>query len=316
MFSYFGGGGMPKILLTGGSGFLGTHVLEALKREYSGELLAPTRQELDLTNLDRVREYWDFHKPTALVHGAAFARGLGGNIAAAEKAFLLNEQVIRTPLLAALEFGVEQVVFVGTVAEFGYPYEALPIREESVLRGLPHEGEIFYGLAKRLSNNYLDAIRVRWQARTAHLYLTNMYGPGDRFDTESGHVVASMMKKFWEQRNLKSDQISLWGSPSTTRDFIFVKDAAAAVCRVLSALPVGHLELNIASGTETRMADLAEKIAMTVGFGGEIVWDESKPIGIKHRSVSTQRLKGLMSFDPTNLDSGLLETAKSQGWAR
>ena len=305
---------MRKVFLTGANGFLGRHIASRLKSAEGVKLLAPSRAELDLENVDSVRSFWEINKPDVLIHAAAFARGLGGNLAAAEQAFILNEQVIRSPLLAALELGVEKVIFVGTVAEYGYPYEHLPIQEDSVLRGLPHEGEIFYGLAKRMATSFLDAIRVRWNAETSHLYMTNMYGPGDRFDTESGHVVASMMKRFWEHKQSNARSISLWGRGSTTRDFLFAPDAAEIISKISLSSNLGHSELNVASGVETKMLDLSLAIAGTVGFDGQIEWDESKPIGIGHRSVSIEKLKGLYPFKTTPLTKGLQLTAKSQGW--
>jgi len=305
---------LTRVLLTGGSGFLGRHLREAIEKNHEVQLISPTRQDLDLKDTDAVSQYWRHHRPDVLIHAAAFARGLGGNLSALEKAFILNEQVIRSALLAALEHGVERVIFVGSVAEYAYPYPSLPIREEFALQGLPHAGEVYYGLAKRLADNYLDAIRIRWGAQASHLYLTNMYGPGDRFDTEGGHVVASMMKKIWHQREIGATEVVLWGRPDTTRDFLFAPDAADAISRLLALPNLGEQQINIASGREETMGDLAGHITRLTAFKGSIRWDDSKPIGITSRSVSTERLEALVDFKTTPLAKGLAKTIESQGW--
>lgn len=307
---------MKTVFVTGSNGFLGSAITAKLGSVGDLRILAPSRKELDLADLPSVNSYWEINRPDFLIHVAAFARGLGGNLEAKEEAFLKNEEVIRTPLLAALKYGVDKVIFCGTVAEYAYPYDRLPLKEADVSISLPHSGELYYGLAKRLSNQYLEAIRARWGAAVTHTYLTNLYGPGDRFDAESGHVVASMILKLSNAAKNRDKSVDLWGSPATTRDFLFVKDAADAIAGLLGCSPKILLDINVASGTETEMAHLASSIASAVGFDGNIFWDSTKPIGIESRSIDISRLQGLMDFNPRSLAAGIAQTVLTEAWTQ
>jgi GDP-L-fucose synthase len=303
-----------KILVTGASGFLGRQIVETLGQKARLQVFAPNRSNLDLSDLSSVRTFWEENRPDVLIHAAAFARGLGGNLAAREAAFIRNEEVVRTALLGALEYGVQSVIFVGTVAEYAHPYANLPIREEDIHKSLPHSGELYYGLAKRLANPFLEAIRARWGASVVHCYLTNLYGPGDRFDVESGHVVASMLQKIQWAKEQGLDSVALWGSPSTTRDFLYVRDAAKLITELSGQRFEDLLEVNVASGLETTMGELAKEISNVLGFSGEVLWDSTKPTGISNRSVDTQKISSLAPFTPINLGDGLAKTASHQGW--
>ena len=303
-----------KILVTGSSGFLGRQIADTLRLKPGVEVLAPNRSDLDLSDLNSVRAFWQENRPDVLIHAAAFARGLGGNLAAREAAFIRNEEVVRTALLGALEYGVQSVIFVGTVAEYAYPYASLPIREEDIHKALPHSGELYYGLAKRLANPFLEAIRARWGASVVHCYLTNLYGPGDRFDVESGHVVASMLQKIQWAKEQGLDSVALWGSPSTTRDFLYVRAAAKLIAEHSDQRFDDLLEVNVASGLETTMGELAKEIINVLGFSGDVLWDSTKPTGISNRSVDTEKLSSLAFFQPTKLSDGLAQTASHQGW--
>lgn len=301
-----------KLLITGSTGFLGNWIRSTASEKFRDfELLTPSRSELDLTDLQAVREYWAKNNPTSLIHAAAFARGLGGNIDAKEFAFIENEAVARPTLLAAMEFGVESLVYCGTVAEYGYPYSKLPLDEGDVYVGEPHSGEQYYGLAKRLCEPYLSAIRLRWGAQVTHALLTNLYGPGDRFDPVSGHVVASMLHNFAKARDGQLSEIVLWGLPDTTRDFLFVRDAAFFI---LDLLGQDAGLVNVASGTTSTMGELAEKIAELTQFRGSVLWDSGKPIGIKHRSVDVQKLSLYSRHTPLDISLGLQMTARLEDW--
>lgn len=305
---------MESVLVTGSRGFLGSEVVRNLRETRPDlEILNPGRDVLDLANLDSVREYWSTKRPTHLIHAAAFARGLGGNMDARESAFIRNEAVIRSPLLAALEQGVKSVVFCGTVAEYGFPYSELPLRESNVLKGPPHIGERYYGLAKRNAQPFLQAIDEKFGNISSHVLLTNLYGPGDRFDAEAGHVIPSMLLNFSKAKRGNLPSISLWGLPDTTRDFLYVSDAATAI---VSLLGKSVEFVNVASGVETSMEEVARLIKNKVGFTGKIEWDSAKPIGIPRRSIDISLLQATLPFQARSLESGIESTLEVESWIK
>lgn len=300
------------VLVTGGHGFVGSAVLryaEVARPEW--RVIAPARQEVDWESEPAVRDFWRAAKPDAVIHLAAFARGLGGNIAAGHLAFTSNEVINRNVFLNALEFGVQSFVMGGTVAEYGFPYNAVPLNEAMVLSGAPHAGEAYYSLAKRLATSYLDAIQTRWGTSVSHALLTNMYGPGDRFDAEYGHVVSSMLLTISNAIKAGHESVTFWGKPQTTRDFLFVDDAARALVELVD-LNLGHV--NVAMGLPTRMDELAESALSALQAGLEIRWDAERPVGIPHRYLDISKLRSAIPFDPMSVAEGLRRTVRHESW--
>lgn len=303
---------VSRVLITGSHGFVGRAVVSQIRARWpEAQLLTPGRDVLDSANEDQVMAFWQSEKPTALIHLAAFARGLGGNLSAGKQAFIHNEALIRCHLLAALHYGVRSVVFAGTVAEYAFPYRELPLREEDRLLGEPHSGEIYYALAKRSADNYLEALRAEWGTKVCHALLTNMYGPHDRFDPETGHVVAAMLVKLSRARSSGEKSAELWGRPQTTRDFQFVEDAADCLVQLLGK---DCDAVNVASGNTLSMEEVADLIAHAVGYHGEISWNADRPIGIPERSVSVDKLRALVNIPNTTFEAGLAKTVEFEPW--
>lgn len=301
-----------RLLVTGGQGFVGRSVVRYVSENHpEWTIFAPSRAELDWCEERSVLKYWAKVCPQGLIHLAAFARGLGGNLAAGHNAFVINEAINRNVLLAALEYGVTSIVMGGTVAEYGYPYGRIPLREEEALRGQPHGGELYYSLAKRLSESYLNAIQVRWGSRVSHALLTNMYGPGDRFDRQHGHVVSSMLLSAVDAKRRGERSVTFWGRPETTRDFLYVDDAAEALVQLLN-FDLGLV--NVASGHPTRMEELSASVIRALRLDLEVLWDSDKPVGIPHRYLDVSKLTSVMHFRPRCLQQGLDETVKSESW--
>jgi GDP-L-fucose synthase len=297
-------GACNRMLITGADGLLGKRLVEGLRREFpSAELLTPSREELDLVDETAVRAYWEHARPEAVFHLAAFVLGLGGNLAAGATAFTVNARINHNVLLACLEFQPRFTFVAGTVASYKYPYARLPLVEEDAFLDEPHEGEYYYGLAKRAMWPYLQAVGRAGGGATTMALFTNMYGPGDNFNESSGHVVPSLIKRFVEATRAGQNEVMVWGVPDTTRDFLYVDDAVEGLLAALEA-KVGVC--NISSGRETTMGELVEAITRVTGFEGRVFWDASKPVGIPRRSVDNSRLLGhhpQMTFH--NLEEGV-----------
>ena len=256
--------GCRKILVTGGDGLLGKALVASLRSSLpDSQLLTPPRRELDLADAAAVDSYWQAHEPDAVFHLAAYVLGLGGNLAAGSSAFSLNARINHNVLLACLEHPPRRLFVAGTVASYKYPYDRLPLVEADVFLDEPHSGEYFYGLAKRAMWPYLQAIGRAGDTSTTMGLFTNMYGPGDNFNESSGHVVPSLVKRFVDAQRTNAEEVLVWGSPDTTRDFLFVSDAVAGL---LASVENRVSLCNISSGRETTMGELVETITDVTGY--------------------------------------------------
>jgi GDP-L-fucose synthase len=296
-----------RILVTGAGGLLGKAlVTELASRAPAAELLTPTRSELDLTLRDAVSRYWASKQPDAVLHLAAYVLGLGGNLAAGAKAFSANADINHNVLMACLATRPRILFAAGTVASYRYPYDRLPLVEEDAFLDEPHSGEYFYGLAKRAAWPYLQAFSKAGSVSATMGLFTNLYGPGDNFDESSGHVVPSLVKRFVDTQRSGAAEVLVWGRADTTRDFLFVRDAAKGVLAAVD----GHLPLcNISSGRETTMSQLVDAIVAATGYCGSVFWDDTKPTGIPRRWVDNSRLLDVAAdFRFTPLEVGVAET--------
>lgn len=296
-----------RILVTGAGGLLGKALVSELRDRFPGsELLTPRRVELDLQMQGAVEKYWREQRPDAVFHLAAFVLGLGGNLAAGAKAFAVNAQINHNVLMSCLAVPPKVLFAAGTVASYKYPYSRLPLVEADAFLDEPHAGEYFYGLAKRASWPYVQAVARSSRASATMGLFTNLYGPGDNFNESSGHVVPSLVKRFVDAEVEKLPEVMVWGRPDTTRDFLFVNDAVKGLLAAVDA----DLQLcNISSGHETTMGELVDTIVRTSGFGGRVFWDETKPTGIPRRWVDNSRLlKAAPDIKFTTLEGGVGQT--------
>lgn len=297
------------ILITGAAGLVGSQLAETLAARFPDlYLLTPTRSELDLEDIDAVRKYWTCHRPNGVFHLAAFVRGLGGNLSAGQAAFEVNARINHNVLMAGIEFPPEFFFAAGTVALYGHPYPRLPLTEADAFVGDPHGGELFYSLAKRAMLPYLQAMEVAGGTNTTLGLFTNIYGPRDRFDEVSGHVVPSLVKRFVEAEQLDRSEVVVWGRPDTTRDFMYVQDAIDALLQVIAA----KLKIcNIASGRERQMGELVDSLRRVTGYRGSVRWDADKPTGIPRRCVDISQLSELNAdANFVSLEDGLVETVR------
>jgi GDP-L-fucose synthase len=298
-----------SILVTGASGMLG-HALMARLRDAGAEhVLAPSSRELDLCNTAAVHEYWRQHQPVTVFHLAGYVRGILGNMHAGFKAFLVNSQIQSNLLQAAIAHPPQSLVVAGTVAAYSYPYTQMPLREEDFWRGMPHSSEGPYALGKRVAIPYLEGLAIEG-CGTRFAVLTNLFGAHDHFGEEGAHVVPSLVARFVDATATDRSDVTVWGKPETTRDFLWSVDAAQFLMDLArsAANDRGFALVNVASGAETSMGELAGLIAEEAGFRGSIRWDSSAPIGVHHRVLDVTRLHAMSRHRPSELRAALRAT--------
>jgi len=276
-----------RVLVTGGSGFLGKQVLQVLSGRGFQDVVAPTHADYDLTRADQVAACIRDLRPRAIVHLAAVVGGIGANRARPGEFFYQN-LIMGTELMEQARLaGVQKFVAVGTIC--AYPkFTAVPFREDDLWEGYPEETNAPYGLAKKMLLVQAQAYRQQFGFNGVYLLPTNLYGPGDNFHPTDAHVIPDMIRKCQDAIDSRAQVINLWGTGNPTREFLFVRDCAegvvAALERYASSEPV-----NLGSGEEIRIGDLARLIAEATGFKGEIRFDPSQPDGQPRRKLDTSR---------------------------
>lgn len=298
---------MQRVMVTGGHGFLGSFVLEALEARGCQTIFAPRKTEYDLVDAAAVRDAIAEGQPDIIIHLAAVVGGIGANRAQPGRFFyenlMMGTQLIEQARLA----GVRKFVSLGTVC--AYPkFTAVPFHEEDLWSGYPEETNAPYGLAKKMQLVQLQAYRQQYGMDGVFLLPVNLYGPRDNFDPATSHVIPAIIRKCVEARRNGDDSVTLWGTGSASREFLYVADAAEAIC--LAAERYDDPEpINVGAGFEITIRDLAEKIAQLTGFDGEIVWDASQPDGQPRRKLDTSRAKERFGFEATTgFDEGLRTT--------
>jgi len=294
-----------RILLTGAHGFLGRHLRARL--EGSGdELLCPTRSELDLLDFHATKAFFTKRAVTHAIHAAGFVGGIGLNEAHPGRMATENLRMGLNVLEGASQGGKAHVTIVSTICV--YPEKApVPIAESSVYEGYPAPATAPYGLAKRELLSVAEALSRESDLTFAYVIPTNLYGPGDHFDEAKSHVVPALIRRAIEARRNEVKEIVVWGDGTATRDLLFVTDAARAIGETLDR---GHgRPINIGSGREISIRELAETICELTGYGGQLVWDKTKPAGAPRRTLDTTLARELIGFSPeVDIRDGLRRT--------
>lgn len=296
-----------RILVTGGSGFLGRCVLAALRSAGARELIVPRAAEHDLRDAGATRRLIEASRPDLLIHLAARVGGIGANRRHPGTFFFDNMAMGMNVLEAARAVGVGKVVMLGTICS--YPkFTPTPFREADLWNGYPEETNAPYGIAKKALLVMQQAYRQEFGLQGVFLMPVNLYGPGDNFDPEDSHVVPALIRKCLEARDRGDASITCWGTGSATREFLFVEDCAAGI--VAAALRYdGDEPVNLGSGQEISIRDLVIRIAAISEFKGEIRWDTSRPDGQPRRLLDTSRAEALFGWRATtSLDEGLRRT--------
>jgi GDP-L-fucose synthase len=295
-----------RITVTGGRGFLGRHLCAELNSA-GARVESLGRADYDLRRRTETDRMLAELRPDAVIHLASVVGGIGANQAEPGR-FLYENAVMGLELLEACRIaGVERVLVAGTVC--AYPkFTSVPFREEELWTGYPEETNAPYGVAKKLLLVQAQAYREQYGMKATYVLPTNLYGPGDNFDLATGHVIPAMIRKFSEARQRGVESVELWGDGSATREFLFVRDAARAFRLALEHYD-GPEPVNIGSGTEISIKDLAEVIARATGFAGSVRWDLTKPNGQPRRCLAVDRAGDLFGFRATtDFTEGIAET--------
>lgn len=296
-----------RIVVTGGSGFLGSHVVHHLRKLDCTDIFIPRSHEYDLRKEHDVNKMLQDFRPDIILHLAAVVGGIGANQKNPGKYFYDN-LIMGTQLMEQSRlFGVEKFVAIGTICS--YPkYAPVPFQEEDIWNGYPEETNAPYGLAKKMMLVQSQAYREQYGFNSIYLLPVNLYGPSDNFDLETSHVIPAIIRKCVDAIRNDEKKIVLWGTGSVTREFIYVEDAAQAI--IAATMNYDQSEpVNIGSGQEISIKSLAETIKQLSGFQGEIEWDKTKPDGQPRRLLDVTKAKEHFGFvAQTSLLAGLEKT--------
>lgn len=290
-----------RVIVTGGAGFLGSFLVEKLKVRGAAEVLIPRVEQYNLVDIADIRRmYDDYLLPTAsnlqtiVIHLAALAGGIGANRSRPADFFYINLMMGVQLMHEAWIRHIDKFVAIGTIC--AYPkFTPMPFREENLWDGYPEETNAPYGLAKKMLLVQAQAYREQYSFNAIYLLPVNLYGPRDNFDLQTSHVIPALIRKFIEAQERGDRQVVLWGDGSPTREFLYVEDACEGILlateRYDSAEPV-----NLGSGMEISIKDLAHLIARLTSYTGEFVWDTSKPNGQPRRALDVTRAEKHFGF--------------------
>jgi GDP-L-fucose synthase len=296
-----------RVLVTGGTGFFGSFVVEGLRARGATQVAAPRSREYDLIDRAAVQRLIADTRPDIIFHLAARVGGIGANRDNPGGMVFDNAMMGLQLLEEARLAKVSKVVVAGSIC--AYPkFAPVPFREDDMWNGYPEETNAPYGIAKKLLLVQSQAYREQYGTNSIVLFPVNMYGPRDNFDLRTSHVIPAMIRKCVAAKDEGKDEVTLWGDGSPTREFIYVEDAAEAM--ILGAERYDSSEpVNIGSGTEISIRDLATEIAKATGYTGRFVWDTTQPNGQPRRRLDVSRAKERFGFvAKTSFADGLKKT--------
>ncbi len=296
-----------RVMVTGGAGFLGRHVVALLRAQGCQHVVVPRSSQYDLRDRGVISRLLQETKPHIVIHLAGVVGGIGANRQNPGRFFYENAAMGIHLTEESRRCQVGKLVCVGTVC--AYPLNTpIPFREEELWSGYPEVTNAPYGIAKRILLVQLQAYREEYGFNGIYLIPANLYGPGDNSDPETSHVIPSMIRKFVEAKEMGAKNVTLWGTGMASREFLYVEDCAEGI--LLAAELYDEPDpVNLGTGQEITIADLAEKIRALVGYEGGIIWDASRPQGQPRRRLDVSRAKEAFGFEArTALDEGLSRT--------
>ena len=296
-----------RVVVTGGAGFLGGFVLDALRRRGARDVFVPRSRDYDLVDMAAVRRLYADARPTLVIHLAARVGGIGANRDNPGKFFYDNLMMGVQLIEVGRQVGLRKLVALGTIC--AYPkFAPVPFREEDIWNGYPEETNAPYGLAKKMLLVQSEAYRQQYGFNSVVLFPVNLYGPGDNFDLQTSHVVPALIRKCLEARDRRDRRIEVWGDGSASREFLHARDAAEGIVtaaeRYEKSAPV-----NLGAGFEIKIRDLVPLVARLCRYEGEVVWDTSKPNGQPRRMLDTSRAERELGWRARiPFEEGLAET--------
>ncbi len=297
-----------RVLVTGGAGFLGRHIVAAF-RAAGAEVVAPRRRQYDLVCGDECAAVLRDHVIDTVVHSAALYGGIWFNRVRPAEIFHQNLLMGVQLMEAARAAGVRRFVQVGTACSYPGNLDG-DLREDDLWAGPCHESVECYGLVKKVLEAQGRVYHAQHGLEVAHLILTNLYGPWDCYEPERSHVAAALIRKVVEATAGNAPTLEAWGTGAPVREFLYVEDAADAIVRAAAVCTDGR-PLNIGTGIGTSIRELTELLCELAGFRGRIAWDASKPDGAARKVLDVSRMRALLGWTPpTSLRDGLAQTVE------
>ncbi|GIP06890.1 GDP-L-fucose synthase [Paenibacillus lautus] len=296
-----------RIIVTGGAGFLGYHVVKKLELMGCQNIFITRSKEYDLVTESGIKKMFEDLKPDYIIHLAAVVGGIGANRLNPGKYFYDNLMMGTQLIEQSRIYNIKKFIGVGTIC--AYPkFTPVPFKEDDLWMGYPEETNAPYGLAKKMMLVQSQAYREQYGLNSIYLLPVNLYGPRDNFDPSTSHVIPALIKKCVDAINSGENTITVWGTGQATREFLYVEDAAEGIVKA-TELYNGSQPVNLGAGHEISIMELVGKIAEMTGFKGNIVWDDTKPDGQPRRCLDTTRAYTEFGFKAqTSFDEGLRKT--------
>jgi GDP-L-fucose synthase len=293
-----------KILVTGGAGLVGSALIERLRDSGYKNVVGLGRKDCDLLDLNATKNYFSNLSPEYVFHCAARVYGIMGNMNNKGISFYENVSINTNVVESSRLVGVKKIVAMGTGAVYPYPSPGLPLKEEMIFMGNPHAAEDSYAHAKRAMLAMLRAYEESYELNWAYVVSCNLFGANDKFDTVNGHVVPSLIKKFYDAK-LANKDVLVWGNGSARRDFMYVKDAASAL---ISIMEKANGAVNLGSGEIYSIGQIVDYLTEITNMHDRIKWDASKPNGQDYRAYDLVKLNSTGFHCKYSIKDGLEET--------
>ena len=297
-----------RIVIPGGNGFFGSHIVEKLKKIKCEVLVPKTKEGIDFRKKEDCFSYFAKTKPDIVINCAANQGGIAYHVGKQADLFMDNLLMGSYLMLAAQKAGVEK--FVNIVAGCSYPgyIKKDEMNEEDYWNGWLHDSIFSYGFARKASTVYGLALKKQYNFHSIHLIMANMYGPGEHFNPEQSKALAGLIKKVYEAKKNNLPKVEVWGTGKPLRDWLYVKDGAEAILRTTAAYD-DVSPLNIATGVGISVSTLAETIQKVVGYTGKLVYNTDKPDGALHKIFGIHKMKKVLRWTPpTSIKKGIKET--------